>query len=46
MIKLYQVLDTDLNIYLVMEYVEGGELFNLVNDQEGLKEEDARRLFR
>jgi len=40
------VLDTDLNIYLVMEYVEGGELFNLVNDQEGLKEEDARRLFR
>ena len=46
MIKLYQVLDTDLNIYLVMEYVEGGELFNLVNDQEGLKENDARRLFR
>lgn len=29
-----------------MEYVEGGELFNLVNDQEGLKEDDARRLFR
>jgi 5'-AMP-activated protein kinase, catalytic alpha subunit len=32
MINLYQVLDTDLNIYLVMEYVSGGELFNLVNE--------------
>jgi 5'-AMP-activated protein kinase, catalytic alpha subunit len=46
MIKLYQVLDTDLNIYLVMEYVSGGELFNLVNEEEGLQEDDARRLFK
>lgn len=46
MIKLYQVLDTDLNIYMVMEYVAGGELFHLVNEHEGLREEDARTLFR
>lgn len=46
MIKLYQVLDTDLNIYIVMEYVPGGELFHLVSEQEGLTEKDARRLFR
>lgn len=46
MIKLYQVLDTDLNIYMVMEYVSGGELFHLVNEHEGLRETDARRLFR
>ena len=45
MIKLYQVLDTDLNIYMVIEYVPGGELFHLVNEREGLSEIDSRRLF-
>ena len=46
LIKLYQVLDADQNIFVVMEYVNGGELFNLVNEGSGLDEVSARKYFR
>lgn len=45
-IKLYQVLDTAQNIFVVMEYVSGGELFELVNDSRGFDEATSRRYFR
>lgn len=46
MIKLYQVLDTMQNIFVVMEYVPGGELFDLVNENRGFDENIARKYFR
>ncbi len=46
MIKLYQVLDTAQNIFVVMEYVPGGELFDLVNGSRGFDEELSRKYFR
>lgn len=45
-IKLYQVLDTAQNIFVVMEYVSGGELFELVNEARGFDETTGRRYFR
>ena len=29
-IKLYEVLDTNSDIFVVMEYIDGGELFELI----------------
>lgn len=46
MIRLYQVLDTTQNIFVVMEYVSGGELFSLVEKKKGLSEDEARQVFR
>lgn len=45
-IKLYQVLDTAQNIFVVMEYVPGGELFDLVNETRGFQENLCRKYFR
>jgi serine/threonine protein kinase len=44
-IKLYQVLETDRDIYLVMEYVEGGELFDYIVQRGKLPEAEARAYF-
>lgn len=46
MIKLYQVLDTAQNIFVVMEYVPGGELYDLVKDSRGFQENVCRKYFR
>ncbi|EEB10280.1 5'-AMP-activated protein kinase catalytic subunit alpha-2, putative [Pediculus humanus corporis] len=39
-IKLYQVISTPTDIFMIMEYVSGGELFDYI-----LKEHEARRFF-
>ena len=44
-IKLYQVISTPTDIFMVMEYVAGGELFDYIVKHGKLKEEDARRFF-
>jgi len=44
-IKLYQVISTPTDIYMVMEYVAGGELFDYIVKHGKLKEEEARRFF-
>lgn len=44
-IKLYQVLETERDIYLVMEYVEGGELFDYIVQRGKLAEAEARAYF-
>lgn len=44
--KLYQVIETDTTIYLVLEYCSGGELFDYIVDSERLSEEEARHFFR
>ncbi|XP_044744553.1 5'-AMP-activated protein kinase catalytic subunit alpha-2 [Coccinella septempunctata] len=44
-IKLYQVISTPSDIFMIMEYVSGGELFQHIVDHGKLKEQDARRFF-
>ncbi|XP_013383308.1 5'-AMP-activated protein kinase catalytic subunit alpha-2 isoform X2 [Lingula anatina] len=44
-IKLYQVISTPTDIFMVMEYVSGGELFEYIVKHGKLKESEARRFF-
>ncbi|XP_076084558.1 5'-AMP-activated protein kinase catalytic subunit alpha-2-like isoform X9 [Mytilus galloprovincialis] len=44
-IKLYQVMSTPTDIFMVMEYVAGGELFDYIVKKGKLKEPEARRFF-
>ena len=44
-IRLYEVIDTPSDIYVVMEYVSGGELFDYIVAKGRLSEEEARRFF-
>ncbi|PAA82899.1 hypothetical protein BOX15_Mlig010612g3 [Macrostomum lignano] len=44
-IKLYQVISTPTDIFLIMEYVSGGELFDRIVKQQRLEEPEARRYF-
>nr|ARR97160.1 5'-AMP-activated protein kinase catalytic subunit alpha 2 [Haliotis discus discus]QOS02267.1 protein kinase AMP-activated catalytic subunit alpha 2 [Haliotis discus hannai] len=44
-IKLYQVMSTPTDIFMVMEYVAGGELFDYIVKHGRLKDVEARRFF-
>ncbi|XP_022087358.1 5'-AMP-activated protein kinase catalytic subunit alpha-2-like [Acanthaster planci] len=44
-IKLYQVISTPTDIFMVMEYVSGGELFDYIVKHGKLKDYEARRFF-
>ncbi|XP_003738797.1 5'-AMP-activated protein kinase catalytic subunit alpha-2-like [Galendromus occidentalis] len=44
-IKMYQVISTPTDIFMVMEYISGGELFDYIVKRGRLKESEARRLF-
>jgi len=44
-IRLYELIDTPSDIFMVMEYVQGGELFDHIVHKLRLKEEEARRFF-
>jgi 5'-AMP-activated protein kinase, catalytic alpha subunit len=44
-IKLYEVIETPSDIFMVMEYVPGGELFDYIVSHGKLSEPDARRFF-
>lgn len=46
LVDLRQVLQDATNVYFVMEYVEGGELFQVLSERGRLSEPDARHLFR
>mgnify|MGYP001028716941 CR=1 FL=1 len=45
-VELYDVLHTDKEIILVIEYAGGGELFDYIVAHDKLKEKDARKIFR
>lgn len=45
-LRLYDVWETSKALYLVLEYVEGGELFDLLVEQGPLQEEEAIKYFR
>lgn len=44
-IKLYEVIETPSDIFMVMEYVSGGELFEYIVNHGRLSEDEARRFF-
>ena len=44
-IRLYEVIDTPADIYVVMEYVKSGELFDYIVEKGRLQEDEARRFF-
>lgn len=44
-IKLYQVISTPSDIFMIMEYVSGGELFDYIVKRGKLKEHEARKFF-
>jgi 5'-AMP-activated protein kinase catalytic alpha subunit len=44
-IKLFHILDTVQDLYIVTEYISGGDLFNLINDKGCLSEQEAMRFF-
>ncbi|CAK77224.1 unnamed protein product (macronuclear) [Paramecium tetraurelia] len=44
-IKLYEILESDENLYLVMEYAKGGELFDYIVKKHQLSEPTAAHLF-
>ncbi|KAE8609789.1 hypothetical protein XENTR_v10011911 [Xenopus tropicalis] len=44
-IKLYQVISTPTDFFMVMEYVSGGELFDYICKHGRVEEAEARRLF-
>ncbi|KAJ3101359.1 Serine/threonine-protein kinase par-1 [Phlyctochytrium planicorne] len=45
-VKLYDVAETDKDIVLALEYVEGGELFDFIVAQNRLNDKTARKIFR
>lgn len=44
--QLYQVVENEENIYLVLEYISGGELFDYIVSREKLSEKESRSIFR
>ncbi|EDV22115.1 uncharacterized protein TRIADDRAFT_50686 [Trichoplax adhaerens] len=44
--QMYQVIDTPDDIYIVMEYVPGGEVFDYIVTKDRLLEDEARKFFR
>jgi len=44
--QLYQVVENDENIYLVLEHISGGELFDYIVSREKLSEKESRSFFR
>ena len=44
-IRLYEVIETHTDIYVVMEYVKFGELFDYIVEKGRLQEEEARHFF-
>jgi 5'-AMP-activated protein kinase catalytic alpha subunit len=44
-IQLYDLIETDERIYLVMEYADGGELYTYIVERHRVEEDQARRFF-
>jgi len=44
-VQLYEIIETQGKLYLVMEHCSNGELFDYISSKNRLKEEEACRLF-
>lgn len=44
-VALYELLETEKCLYIVTEYVKGGELYDLIRAKGRLEEQDARKYF-
>lgn len=44
-VRLFEVIDTPAKVYVVMEYMNSGELFYYLTEKGKLHEDEARRLF-
>ncbi|KAK3696487.1 hypothetical protein QZH41_011798 [Actinostola sp. cb2023] len=44
--QLYQVIETGENIFMILEYAQGGELFDYIIAKDRLKEDESRGFFR
>ena len=45
-IKLFEVLDTTTDILVVMEFIDGGELYEMIHQRGKIQEEEARFYFK
>ncbi|KAJ1497720.1 Map microtubule affinity-regulating kinase [Coelomomyces lativittatus] len=45
-VKLFEVIDTPNELFLILEYVPGGEIFDFLVARGRMKEKDARKYFR
>lgn len=45
-IKLYEIIESDERIYLIMEYAAGGELFDYIVSKDRLPEREACKMYR
>ena len=43
--QLYEIFENEKELYLVMEYAEGGQLYNYIIDNGNLNEKEACRIF-
>lgn len=44
-VQLYEIIETDKDLYLIMEFASGGELFDIIVTNQKLKEEQACKYF-
>lgn len=44
-VQIYEIIETEQDLYLVMEFVQGGELFDLIVQNQKLKEKQACKYF-
>jgi serine/threonine-protein kinase NIM1 len=44
-IRLYEVIETPKQIYIVTEYAPGGDLYSFINDHGKLPENEAKHIF-
>jgi 5'-AMP-activated protein kinase catalytic alpha subunit len=44
-VQLYEIIETQKKLYLIMEYASGGELFDYIVQVQRVKEKEACRFF-
>ena len=44
--RVYEMLETESTIFIMMEYIQGGELFEYIIGKRHLQEKEARHFFR